>query len=118
MQKAEYVTYSGGTAKVKSIYANGFIILTEFNQDQPPQPGETIYGIDSGDVLTLPLNFEYDEKYSFYDEFDVPFPPPNLLALNEAQTEDGVGGPWIALDAHFTGLPSANAQIKYLITVE
>lgn len=118
MFKAEYVTYSGGTAKVKSIYANGFIILTEFNKEQPPAPGETIYGIDSGDTLTLPSDFRYDFDFSFYKEYEFKFPPDNLLALEVAETSDGVGGPWVAIDDHFTGLPSANAQTKYLITVE
>lgn len=119
LYKGEVVTYSGGTAKVKSIYANGFVILVGFDWDNPPKPGERITGLDSKNTITLGDNFNVNEDYSFYEEFEKPYPPPNLLCVNENTiTPDGVGGPWIATDDYFTGLPSQNAQTEYFIVVE
>lgn len=114
----EIVRSGNSQARVKNYYAaNGLIILIDIKGRIGV--GSTIVGDDSGTVLTL-TNFEIADKYD--SDFNPTYWEDLLFngqsILDSVVYDEGEEGNWLALDEHFTGTPSEDYQIDYLVVVD
>lgn len=101
----EVIRVGNTTARIKNLYANGLMIIYDVRGEL--NVGDTITCDDSGESIVL-TTFSIEDKYDlFYDE-----PVANLMVIPVIVTDIGA---YIALDAHFTGAPSANDQTTNLI---
>ena len=114
----EIVRSGNSQARVKNFYPDtGFIVLMDIKGSIGV--GSTIVGDDSGTTLTL-TNFEIADKYdSGYDPTYWDDPLFNgQSVLDSVIYDEGEVGYWLALDEHFTGQPSQDYQIDYLVVLD
>lgn len=102
----EIVRSGNSQARVKNFYPDtGLIILYDIKGII--EAGMTIVGDESNTSLTL-------TTFEILDIYDFDFDPTYWDDILENVIYDGNGN-WIALDEHFTGKPSQDYQITYLV---
>jgi hypothetical protein len=106
----EIVRSGNSQARVKNYYPDtGLLVIYDIYGVF--EVGDTIIGDESGTTLTLTeFNISYD--------FDLYYDPTywdNVLPNVVYQESDGE---ILALDEHFTGLPSQDYQTTYLVVVD
>lgn len=102
----EIVRSGNSQARVKNFYPDtGLIILYDIKGII--EAGMTIVGDESNTSLTL-------TTFEILDIYDFDFDPTYWDDILENVIHDGNGN-WIALDEHFTGKPSQDYQITYLV---
>jgi len=99
----EVIRLGNTTARIKNYYANGLIVIYDIRGSL--EAGDTITCDDSGEVIVL-NNFTISNDYDlYYEDFD--WDDDGLVVQDN--------GAFVAMDAHFTGLPSQNYQTINLV---
>jgi len=104
--RGEIIRAGNNTARVKNVYANGLIVLTDVSGTI--ESGTTITGDDSGETITL-STFAITTEYDLYYE-------DGYLIEGDYVTLDS--GAFVVQDAHFTGTPSQNYQRDNYIVLD
>lgn len=102
----EVVRSGNSTARVKNYYPDtGLVVLYDIYGQF--EAGDTIVGDDSGTELTL-------SEFTLSYDYDLYYDPTYWESILPIVIYDGNGN-IIALEEHFTGLPSQDYQTKYLV---
>ena len=102
----EIVRAGNATAKVKNYYPDTGLLVLYFIEGEF-RNGTTLVGDESGETLTLSdfaVTFDYDMNYE----------PTHWDDVIDDVIYDGLGN-MVALEEHFTGLPSQDFQVTYLV---
>lgn len=102
----EIVRSGNSQARIKNFNEEtGFVVLYDIKGII--EAGMTIVGDESGTTLTL-------SSFSITEEDDLSFEPTYWQPFLDVAVYDGDGN-LVAIDSHFTGLPSQNRQTKYMV---
>lgn len=102
----EIVRSGNSMARLKNYYPDtGLVVLYDIKGVF--EPGDTIIGDDSGTILTL-------SEFTISYDYDLYYEPEYWQQVLPIVIYDG-NGKIVALDAHFTGLPSQDYQTTYLV---
>ena len=114
-QYNEIIRSGNSMARLKNYYpSTGLVVLYDIKGVF--SAGMTIVGDDSGTSLTL-SNFVIANEYdSGYDRTYWNDPMSNGLSIIDNVIYDGNGN-FVAMGEHFTGKPSQDYQITYLLSV-
>lgn len=102
----ETVIAGNSQARVKNYYPDtGLIVLYDIKGSIGP--GSVIVGTESGTTLQL-------TDFNIALEYDLGYEPDNWTQALQKAIYDGNGN-LVALERHFTGLPSQDYQTTYLV---
>lgn len=105
----EVVRSGNSQARIKNFNESaGTVVLYDIKGNI--EAGMTIVGDESGTSLTL-------STFSITDEDDLSFEPTYWQSFLDKAIYDGNGN-LVAIDEHFTGLPSQDKQTEYMVTIE
>lgn len=105
-QYNEIVRSGNSQARVKNFYPEtGLIVLYDIRGQIGV--GSTIVGDESGTTLTL-------TQFNISLEYELGYEPDNWSSIIDSVVYDGDGN-IVALDEHFTGLPSQDYQTKNIV---
>jgi hypothetical protein len=105
-QYNEVVRAGNATAKIKNFYPDTGLVVLYFIEGEF-KPGMTIVGDESGETLTL-------DAFNITFDYDMGYEPDYWETVLVDAIYDGLGN-LVALDKHFTGKPSQDYQVTYLV---